>query len=61
VLHGDPAFFTADLARYQRATRDSVRDAGAHYLRPERRVLLSIVPRGQESLALPGSEPVVVS
>jgi zinc protease len=61
VLHGDPAFFTADLARYQRATSDSVRDAGAQYLRPDRRVLLSVVPRGQESLALPGSEPVVVS
>ena len=61
VLQGDPAFFPADLARYQRATRGSVRDAGARYLRPDRRVLLSVVPRGREALALPGSEPVVVS
>ena len=61
VLRGDPAFFAADLDRYRRATRESVRAAADRYLRPDRRVLLSIVPRGQQSLALAGSERVAVS
>jgi zinc protease len=61
VLRGDPAFFTADLERYRQASRDSVRAAAERYLRADRRVLLSVLPRGQESLALDGSERVTVS
>ncbi|MBI4265150.1 MAG: insulinase family protein [Acidobacteria bacterium] len=61
VLRGIPGFFAADLARYQQATRDSVREAAEHLLRLDRRVVLSVVPRGQQALALPGSEPVSVS
>jgi zinc protease len=61
VFTGTPGFFAADLARYRDATAESVRAAVARYLAFDRRVLLSIVPRGQQALALPGSEPVIVS
>jgi zinc protease len=61
VLRGDPAFFSADLERYRSATRESVRAAAAQHLRFDRRVILAVVPRGQQALALPGSIPVSVS
>ncbi len=61
VLCGDPGFFAADLARYNDATREGVGDAARRHLAFDRRVVLSVVPRGQQSLALPGSEPVTVS
>jgi len=61
VFRGDPGFFAADLARYRGATRESVRDTTRQVLGVDRRVVLSVVPRGQPSLALPGSEPVSVS
>ncbi len=61
VFRGDPAFFAADVERYRQATRDSVRAAAEQSLRADGRVLLSVIPRGQESLALPGSERVAVS
>jgi zinc protease len=61
VFRGDPAFFTTDVARYQNATRESVQQAAARTLRFDERVALSVVPRGQLALALPGSEPVSVS
>ncbi len=61
VFRGDPAFFAADLARYRDATPGTVRAAARDYLAFDRRVLLSVVPRGQAALALPGSEPVSVS
>ena len=61
VFRGGPDFFAGDLARYRAATRESVRAAARTHLAFDRRVLLSIVPRGQAALALPGSEPVAVS
>ena len=61
VLRGDPGFFDADVARYRNATRESVQAAADRMLRFDARVLLSVVPRGQLALALPGSEPVVVA
>jgi zinc protease len=61
VFRGDPGFFAKDLSRYRDATPDSVREAARQYLRPDRRVVLSIVPRGRAADALPGSEPVTVS
>jgi zinc protease len=61
VFRGDPDFFGADLARYRDATRESVRAAARECLAFDRRVLLSVVPRGQAALALAGSEPVSVS
>ena len=61
VLRGDPGFFPADLSRYREATTASVRDAAARVLGFDRRVILSVVPRGQHELALSGSKPVSVS
>jgi zinc protease len=61
VLRGDPGFFPADLARYRDASTDAVRDAARRFLSFDRRVLLSVVPRGEVHLALPGAEPVSVS
>ena len=61
VLRGDPAFFGADVSRYREATSAGVRAAAARFLDSDRRVVLSVVPRGQQRLALPGAEPVVVS
>ena len=61
VFRGDPAFFQDDVARYENATRDTVKRAAARVLHFDRRVVLSVVPRGQLALALPGSEAVFVS
>ena len=54
-------FFGGDLERYRRATSETVRKAARKYLAFDRRVLLSIVPRGKDALALAGSERVAVS
>jgi zinc protease len=61
VFCGTPEYFAADLDRYRAASADSVRAAAAGHLRFDRRVVLSVVPRGQLPLALPGSDPVTVS
>jgi zinc protease len=61
VFRNDPGFFARDLARYQNATIESVRLAAKRYLRFDARVALSVVPRGQMAMALPGSSPVSVS
>ena len=58
---GDPAYFSRDVARYQEATEERVRAAAARLLRFDARVLLSVVPHGQEALALAGSERIAVS
>jgi zinc protease len=61
VFKGDPGFFAADVARYRDATAESVRRSAERFLALDRRVSLSVVPRGQRHLALPGSEPVTAS
>jgi zinc protease len=61
VLCGTPGFFAGDLDRYRRATHETVRAASSRHLRRDARVVLSVIPRGQASLALAGSEPVSVS
>jgi zinc protease len=61
VFRGDPGFFTADVERYRLADATAIRSAAERTLRTDRRILLSVVPRGAMSLALPGSEPVSVS
>ena len=60
VFRRDPAFFATDLARYRDATAGGVRDAAYASLRFDKRVMLSVVPRGQPALALSGSNPVAV-
>ena len=61
VFRGDPGFFVADVERYRAADAEAIRSASVRTLRGDARVLLSVVPRGATSLALPGSEPVTVS
>ena len=61
VFCGDPAFFARDVARYREATPETVRTVAARVLRFDARVILSLVPHGQQALALAGSEPVAVS
>ena len=58
---GDPGFFERDLARYRNVTADVLKRAAAEWLKPNRRVALSVVPRGRIALALSNSEPVTVS
>jgi len=61
VLQGNPGFFAGDLDRYRNATRDSLQAAAQAYLALDRRVALSVIPRGQRALALEGSTAVSVS
>ena len=61
VFVGDPGFFERDLDRYRRVTAASVQRVAREWLQPEHRVLLSVVPRGRNGLALAGSQPVAVS
>ena len=61
VMRGDPGFFDKDLARYRDATPETVRETARLILGFDRRVLLSVVPRGQQHLALPGAESVLVA
>ena len=61
VYRGDPGSFSADLDRYLLATPDGVRAAARNILSPDRRVVLSVIPRGQPSQAVEGSMPVTAS
>jgi zinc protease len=61
VFLGEPDYFERDLERYADATASELQHAAAEWLRPEGRVLLSIVPRGRMALALSESQPVAVS
>jgi zinc protease len=61
VLRGTPDWFAADLDRYRTATADSLRETSRRYLALDRRVALSVVPRGRTDLALDGADAVVVS
>jgi zinc protease len=61
VLKGDPGFFAADLERYRSATRESIHRAARRHLQFDRRIIQSVIPRGQHALALEGSTAVSVS
>jgi zinc protease len=61
VFLGKPGWFDEDLARYFRATPESLRAAGARYLGDGARVIASVVPRGRPELAVADSTPVVPS
>jgi len=61
VLRGSPDYFGADLDRYRAATADGLREAAGRYLVLDRRVALSVVPRGRRDLALEDSGEVAVS
>ena len=61
VMRGDPGFFQHDLTRYRDASIETIRATARRVLGFDRRVLLSVVPRGMRHLALPGAEAVSVS
>jgi zinc protease len=61
VFVGDPGFFERDLDRYRRVTGGSMQRVAREWLQADRRVILSVVPRGRNDLALAGSLPVAVS
>jgi zinc protease len=61
VLKGTPGYFAADLERYRSARPESVQEAARRHLRLDRRIMLSVIPRGQPALALEGSTAVTVS
>ena len=58
VFTGSPGYMQADRDRYARATAQSVAAAVRRWLRAAPRVALSVVPRGQQALALPDSQHV---
>jgi zinc protease len=55
VFVGDPGYFPRDLQRYCEAHADTLRSAAGRFLIDAPSVALSVVPRGQPELALPGS------
>ncbi len=61
VFLDDPGYFERDVERYRHVTRRTLQDAVARHLRHDRRVVLSIVPRGRTNLAVPDSQPASVS
>jgi zinc protease len=61
VFLGDPGYFDRDLGRYRGATARSLQESAALWLQPHHRVVLSVVPTGQGSLALEGSREAAVS
>jgi zinc protease len=61
VFLDDPGYFDRDLAQYLEVGRDDLRQVAGRYLDRGRRVTLSVVPQGRLDLAVPASEPVVVS
>ena len=58
---GDPGFFDNDLERYRQVTPADMQRAAREWLRPDARVVLSVVPKDRVDMALGGSQPVVVA
>jgi zinc protease len=61
VFLDDPDYFDKDLDRYRQMSASALQEEAKLTLIPDRRVALSVVPRGRTSLALDGSVPVSVS
>ena len=61
VFLGEPGYFDRDLARYRQADAAGLTRAASFWLPAQKRVCLSVVPRGRMELALDGSQPVSVS
>lgn len=53
----DPELFNTDLQNYLDVTADRIRDAVARYLDNDNRVLLEIVPKGEEAAPAEPQEP----
>ena len=61
VFLNDPGYFERDLARYHRVNARDLHSTAATHLRHDRRVALSVVPKGKRQLALSDSAVAVVS
>ena len=61
VFLGDPDFFGRDLDRYLSATSESLSGYARRFLMDAQRVAVSVVPRGQEPLALSDSSAARVN
>jgi zinc protease len=61
IFLGGPDFFAEDLQRYRDATAEGIRAAAEKYLAVNRRVILSVVPRGRLALGMPDSKAVTAS
>jgi zinc protease len=61
VFLGQPDYFDRDLARYRGASAVALQQAASAYLRPESRVILSVVPQGRTAVALADAAPAVVA
>jgi zinc protease len=55
---GTPDYFNQDLARFRALTPADLSAAARQFLDPDRRIVLSIVPRGGTALAIPGSRAI---
>jgi zinc protease len=61
VFLNDPGFFERDLARYERVSAQDLHSVAQQHLRRDRRVALSVVPKGRPELALGDSTTANVS
>ncbi len=57
-LTGDPDFFNEDLSRYKALDPSDISAAAQSYLGDDKRLLLSIVPKGKAELAVSNSKEV---
>jgi zinc protease len=61
VFLNDPGYFERDLARYERVSAQALHRVAKQHLRRDRCVVLSVVPKGRQDLALADSTPANVS
>ncbi len=61
VFLGDPDYFDKDLDRYRRMSAQAIQAEAGRLLHPNRRIALSVVPKGRTELALDGSVQASVS
>jgi zinc protease len=61
VFLNDPGYFERDLARYERVSAQALHRVAKEHLRRDRCVVLSVVPRGRQDLAVSDSTPAKVS
>jgi len=54
VFLGDPGYFDKDLERYEKATVAGIQATAQKYLKPDGRIILSVVPFGKKELQAGG-------
>jgi zinc protease len=54
VFLGDPGYFERDLERYEKATAAQIQGVAQKYLKPNGRIVLSVVPLGKKELQVGG-------